>query len=365
MRRQALTTVPCVGNGMRKTRSMPPDAEPVFELLADAGDALVPAEVISKIPTSESDSGPLDESLPADSVTVIVPTFRRPQLLRRLLDSLAAGTAVPEEIIVVDNDPEGSVDPCEIPKGVRLVHAGYGLNLSAARNDGWRASLSDICIFIDDDNEVDEECINALSEACRDERVGLAGPVIYSGDEGIIWCGGLEISKWTGIARCMWAGEVEPLGVGSQWATAAIPDAFALRHEVLELLGGLDDVSFPFWNGELDLAARVAALGLDRVVVRDARVRHYGNVSENPAEHLVRSTMLHGAERARLTARARVTIHRRHSRGLARYTTLLIFVPLWALATAALCFAVKAPLAARLETMKAIATGIVAGYLEA
>ena len=342
---------------------MSTEPEPVMEQLAEAGDPFTPAQVAGELQTAEYTAAP---GKPADdeSVAVIIPTFRRPELLHKLIDSLRAGSKVPEEIIVVDNDPEGSVDAAALPSGVRLVHAGLGMNPTGARNVGWRASRSDICIFVDDDNEVDRSCIDQLAQACRNRGVGLAGPVIYAGDEGTIWCAGLEISRWTGITRCKAIGEQEPPGALPQWPTDGMPDMYALRHEVLERVGGLDDHAFPLYGEEHDLAERVAALGLERIVVRDARVRHYGNVSENPGEQLVRSTMLHGRERASLMARSRVRVHRRHSRGLARYTTLLVFVPLWMVASVAACLRVKAPLAARMETVKAIVSGMAEGYRE-
>jgi GT2 family glycosyltransferase len=281
------------------------------------------------------------------------------------VDTLRSGSLVPDEIIVVDNDPEGSVDPASLPPDVHVVHAGLGLNVTAARNAGWRASRSDICIFVDDDNEVDDNCLDALARACRDQDVGLAGPVIYSGDQGTVWCAGLEISKWTGITRCKAIGESEPPGDLARWPTDGVPDMYALRSEVLERVGGLDDRSFPMCGEEYDLAKRVGALGLERIVVRDATVRHYGNVSENPGEQLVRSTMLHGRERASAMARARVRVHRRHARGLPRYTTLLLFIPLWTIASAAACLRVEAPWGARMETIKAITSGMAQGYREA
>ena len=161
-------------------------------------------------------------------------------------------------------------------------------------------------------------------------------------------------------------GEPEPPGTLAQWPTDGVPDMYALRHEVLERVGGLDDRAFPMCGEEYDLAKRVEALGLERIVVRDATVRHYGNVSENPGEQLVRSTMLHGRERASAMARCGgVRVHRRHARGLARYTALLLFVPLWTIASAAACLRVKAPLGARMETVKAITSGMAQGYREA
>jgi GT2 family glycosyltransferase len=344
---QTLTMLLSMGTCMRRSDAMATEAEPMRELLPEAGDQ-AEREVARQ----------------RASVTAIIPTFRRPQLLQRLIASLRSGTTVPEEIIVVDNDPGGSVDPATLPSGVRLVHAGLGINAAGARNAGWRASHSEICIFVDDDNEVDDRCIDVLARACRNEDVGLAGPVIYSGDQGTIWCAGLKVSKWTGITRCKSIGEPEPPGSRANWPTDGVPDMYALRREVLERVGGFDDRDFPFSGEEYDLAKRVEALGLDRIIVRDARVRHYGNVSENPGEQLVRSTLVHGGDRARIMARSRVRVCRRHSRGLPRYTTLLIFVPLWALASAVSCLRVKAPLAIRMETVKSIASGTTDGYRE-
>jgi GT2 family glycosyltransferase len=363
---QSLTTVLSIANCMRRSNAMSTEFEPVMEQLAEAGDPFTPAQVAGDLSTTTEHLTAVPPVGPAagDTVAVIIPTFRRQDLLHNLLDSVQSSSTVPDEIIVVDNDPEGSVDAAVLPGGVRVVHAGLGMNATGARNAGWRASRSDVCIFIDDDNEVEEECIGELAHACHHQGVGLAGPVIYSGDEGTVWCAGTEINKWTGITRCKAIGEPEPPGALPQWETDGMPDMYALRHEVLERVGGLDDRAFPLYGEEHDLAARVGALGLDTIVVRDARVRHYGNVSENPGEQLVRSTMLHGRQRASLMARARVRVHRRHTHGLPRYTTLLVFIPLWAVASVAACLRVKAPLSARVETIRGIFSGVAEGYRE-
>lgn len=297
----------------------------------------------------------------APSIAVIVPTFRRPGLLGRLLDSLLAGTTVPDEIVVVDNDPEGSVDPAALPPGVRLLHGGFGVNATAARDFGWRTSHSDVCLFVDDDNVVEPDAVAELAVACADREVGLAGPVIYSGDDGLIWCGGLRFSRWTGITRCVLKGQRD-VPPSPRWATDGLPDVYGMRREVLERVGGLDHSTFPMCGEELDLAERVSALGLEKVVVGGARVRHYGNVSEDPGAWLVSSVLQHGGQRAHLMARSRVWVHRRHGHGASRYSALLVFVPLWALASAAACLRVKAPLGARLRAVRALWSGTVEGY---
>lgn len=67
------------------------------------------------------------------TVAVVIPTFRRSEMLNALLRSLREGSRVPDEVIVVDNDPERSANPDPIPGlVVRVVHVGLGLNLAGA-----------------------------------------------------------------------------------------------------------------------------------------------------------------------------------------------------------------------------------------
>jgi GT2 family glycosyltransferase len=358
---QLLTMVLSMANCMRNPNVTTSEAEPIMELLAEAGDPFIAAQAAAEV---QAPATPTEGSALLGTVAAVILTFRRPELLERLLASVRSGSLVPDEIIVVDNDPQQSVDLTTLPRGVQVVYAGLGINATGGRNVGWRASRADTCVFIDDDNEVDDRCIEALVRACGRQQVGLAGPVIYSGDQETIWCAGLEVSKWTGITRCVSIGKAEPPGSQETWPTDSVPDMYALRREVLERVDGLDDRAFPICGEEYDLAERVGALGLDRIIVREARVRHYGNVSEDPGEQLVRSTQVHGGQRARLMARSRVRICRLHSRGLPRYTTLLIFLPLWTVASAVSCLRVKAPWATRTETVKAIASGVTEGYRE-
>ncbi|MHB1583676.1 MAG: glycosyltransferase family 2 protein [Acidimicrobiales bacterium] len=295
------------------------------------------------------------------TVAVIVPTFRRPDRLERLLASLRADRRQPDEIVVVDNDPESLIEYGDLPAEVRLVRGGFGINASAARNLGWRTATADVCIFVDDDNEVEPGFVDGLARACADPAVGLAGPVMFSADEGRIWCAGLENSRWTGITRCLCNGDREPPAAAS-WRVTGVPNAYALRRTVLESLGGLDENSFPIQGEEFDLGERVRALGLSVIVVRDARTRHFGNVSENPGEQLVRMAREHGGGRAFLSARSRVRVFRRHARGLPRLTTLGVFVPLWGVFSTVACLRAKAPVADRLTAVGAVWRGLFEGY---
>ena len=160
-------------------------------------------------------------------------------------------------------------------------------------------------------------------------------------------------------------GETEPPGSQATWPTDSVPDMYAFRREVLERVDGLDDREFPICGEEYDLAERVGALGLERIIVHKARVRHYGNVSEDPGEQLVRSTKVHGGERAHLMARyAGPDLPSSYQRAAPLYDVAAL-PPAVGVASALSCLRVKAPLATRMQTVRAIASGIAEGYREA
>lgn len=94
------------------------------------------------------------------TVAVIIPTYNRADMLPETLDSLLTQTRVPDEIIVVD---DGSTD--NTPE--LLAHYSAPITVirqdnqgrSAARNNGVRASTSDLIAFLDSDDTLVPESI--------------------------------------------------------------------------------------------------------------------------------------------------------------------------------------------------------------
>ena len=254
--------------------------DPAVEILAETGDPFVAAQAIPILLVAKSDGEPAKAEARSTSfatVAVVIPTLQRPARLQELLKSLAASTRVPDEIVVVDNDPKGSVAGNALPPKVQLVHGGYGTNVPAALNLGWRSCLSDVCIFVDSNNEVDSRCIEELTEACEDESVGIAVPVVSSDVEGAI-----DGSRWARITRWKRSGNPIPADVGVPCQTDSKPGVYALRRDVLERLGGFDDEASRVPGEERDLGERIAAFGLTSVIVPDEGIRPYGEVSETP-----------------------------------------------------------------------------------
>lgn len=112
-------------------------------------------------------------------ISIVVPTYNRAHLLRRLLDSLLQQTDPRFELIVVD---DGSTDPT--PELVeefrprlnrRLIFIRHPTNLgcNAARNTGVRASRTAWCLFVDSDWELFHDSVqSAIQRRHVDEDVG-------------------------------------------------------------------------------------------------------------------------------------------------------------------------------------------------
>jgi succinoglycan biosynthesis protein ExoM len=124
---------------------------------------------------------------PADESTVVVAvaTFRRPELLARLLPSVVEQVTAlgpDHRVVVVDNDPEASARPVVASwpdQLVRYVHEPRP-GIAAARNRALsEAQHADAIVFIDDDETPSPDWLEALVRTWRHYGCdGVAGPTI-------------------------------------------------------------------------------------------------------------------------------------------------------------------------------------------
>jgi succinoglycan biosynthesis protein ExoM len=90
---------------------------------------------------------------PAPVLSIVVPTFRREDLLPRLLQAVchqAASVVQPVELVLVDNSPEGSARTVPLPGLARYVHEPRS-GVARARNRGVAEARGSHVIFLDDD----------------------------------------------------------------------------------------------------------------------------------------------------------------------------------------------------------------------
>jgi len=117
------------------------------------------------------------------SLAVLIPTFRRNASLERALRSVFAQTLAPDEIIIVDNAPEGGAralaetlkgrSPCPLV----YVHAAEP-GVANARNAGFAATKARFIAQLDDDESAAPDWLEALMNTrARFDAAVVFGPV--------------------------------------------------------------------------------------------------------------------------------------------------------------------------------------------
>ncbi|MBF0486005.1 MAG: glycosyltransferase family 2 protein [Candidatus Omnitrophica bacterium] len=113
----------------------------------------------------------------APSVSVIMPTFRRPELLNMAVTSVLAQTFTDFELCVIDDDPEASARLAMEKFHDRRIS--YSLNrgegAAAARNTGLARARGQFIAFLDDDDVWKPDFLEKMTQALKvlPARVGV------------------------------------------------------------------------------------------------------------------------------------------------------------------------------------------------
>lgn len=119
------------------------------------------------------------------NVSLCIATYRRPLRLALLLDDLAGQARPPDELVIVDNDPDASAEAVVAERVARGLPfpVRYGRqpvkNISLTRNHSVALASGDWIAFIDDDERAPPYWLQRLCAAVHDYRAdGVLGPVI-------------------------------------------------------------------------------------------------------------------------------------------------------------------------------------------
>ena len=116
------------------------------------------------------------------AITVVVPTYRRPERVSRLLTALESQhlEAARFEVVVVDDcsgddTPEVLEDLADrVPFPMRVLSNPVNGGPGSARNRGWQAARAELVAFIDDDCVPDPQWLAAgIAALRRNDRLGV------------------------------------------------------------------------------------------------------------------------------------------------------------------------------------------------
>ncbi len=220
--------------------------------------------------------------------SVVIPSYSRPDLLAKCLDSLRRNSPLDTEIIVVDDASENNCISLTAAKfnGIKIIRSSKRIGFCKAANLGVEASLGEIVQLLNDDTEVCAGWAETALDVFADPKVAAVAPLVLR------WPGTIQGNAVIDSAGDAYftSGVATKRGNGEQmeakWMVAepvfgASGSSAFYRREVFLKVGAYPE-SFGAYFEDVDLAFRLHWAGYDVVFQPGSRVLHrvsssYGN----------------------------------------------------------------------------------------
>lgn len=220
------------------------------------------------------------------TVALVILLYQSANYIEPCLASVAQLELAPDELIIVDNaSTDGSLEcarnaAARLGLSAKLLPLERNLGCCGGNNVGWRASSSDIVVFLNPDTELTPTFLGELLVPFHQYTdVGIVGcKIYYPGSRRLQHAG----------ARVFANGRTEHFGAGEEdhgqydeprecdYVTGA---GFGVRREILETLEGFDEDFFPAYFEEVDLCTRARNMGWRVLYWPYAVMYHHESVS--------------------------------------------------------------------------------------
>lgn len=212
-------------------------------------------------------------------VSIIIPTYNRPDLLQRAVKSALEQTVEDFEVIVVDDASPQPVTLPEHPK-LRIIRQTVNKRGAAARNAGILAARGQWITFVDDDDQMLPHLVEVSLAAL--EKTDLPKPVgVLSGIEVIDADGKITATR---LPPTLPKGKhfgLEPITAGQSFFCK---QTLVVEREVLLEIGGFDESFSSRVHTELFLRLNQVCSILGLPIVTYQLFSHSGpRVSRNPS----------------------------------------------------------------------------------
>lgn len=236
------------------------------------------------------------------SVTVIVPTWNKADLLRQCVASLAATTYSNYELLVVDNgsdEPDALALLAEIDarpgcRVIRIPQRTEGFSFAALMNQAAAQATGEYILFLNNDTKViSPEWLSQMAGHAQTEGVGCVGALLRFEDGSVQHAGivhgfndGLVGHAFRHAPSHDW-GYMGFIRTSREYSAVTAACMLTPRR-LFESMGGFDEANFAVAYNDVDYGYRVAEKGLRSIYCAEAELFHYEGKSrgyiDNPQE---------------------------------------------------------------------------------
>lgn len=215
-------------------------------------------------------------------ITVVIPNYQGIGYLEACLKSLYRGSLVPEIIVIDNGSTDGSAELAvrlaeQKTPAFRLVRFSQNKGFCAAVNEGIRLAETEYVMLLNNDTEVDEDCVKNLYRAIVRRKnafsvsakmLSMRQPEVID-DAGDLYCSlGWAFALGKGKTRRTYTKEAKIF--------AACGGAAVYRKRIFETIGYFDENHFAYLE-DIDVGYRARLSGYENYYAPDALVYHAGS----------------------------------------------------------------------------------------
>lgn len=233
---------------------------------------------------------------PPPLVSILMPTRDRAGLVRAAARGVLEETQYPNfELLILDN---GSVEQetaalfksLSADQRVRVLQMPGPFNYSKLNNDGATAARGEVLLLLNNDIEVlhPDWLTEMVSLVVRDEIGCVGAKLLYANER--IQHAGVNMAPFTGCAHVGRQLDRRAPGYHGELAytrtlSAVTAACLAIRKNVFEETGGLDETHLQVGYNDVDLCLRCGDLGYRSVITPFAVLFHMESVSRGPNDN--------------------------------------------------------------------------------
>jgi GT2 family glycosyltransferase len=197
---------------------------------------------------------------------IIIPIFNQAQFSRKCIESIRKNTYVKYHIIIVDdksNEPDTVefIDRIKNTPDIKVIHNNVNLGWVKSVNRGFKESTAEYVCVMNNDTIVTSGWLGEMiSIAEKEKDIGLVNPEWEKPQR-------ISIKKYS-----LWLKRFKGMYVETDWVRGF---CFLVKREVLNKIGGLDEVYAPGYYDDCDFSVRAIKAGFRCVRARAAFVYHH------------------------------------------------------------------------------------------